>query len=393
LNIYVIPTWYPNPRQPMSGIFTKEQSKLISQNSSVGKVVVQDHGFSISHLSPLNISGVLESIFWRRTTKKKTLIDNNFIEIFDPLLTWPEKIPFGGVNRLVKHSKKIFEEAMKEFGRFDLIHAHVCFPAGYIAYELSKSFDIPYIITEHMSPFPFSSITDRSGILKEEINLAFMNSKKIIAVSDELKQEMQSYGIQNIQVIGNLVDEDFFKIKEKKINKVFTFFSFGRLHPQKGFDTLLKAIEVLKTKEIHVNFRIGGDGPDKSKYKMIAKNLGISGYISWLGELSREEALREYQSCDAYILASRHESFGMTYIEALSCGKPVIATKCGAPEKFINKNNGLLVEKENHVPLAKAITEVIDNTNYKPDLIREECIKNYSKKNVINQIIDIYREV
>ena len=393
MNVYVVPSWYPNPRQPMSGIFTKEQSRLISNHPSIDKVIIQDHGYTISHLTPLNITGIFKSIYWRCNVKKEIFIEDNFVEIFDPLFTWPEKIPFGGIDRLVKHSKKIFKEALKKFGEIDIIHAHVCFPAGYIAYELSKSFDIPYIITEHMGPFPFSSITDRNGILKNEINLAFMNSKKIIAVSDELKQEMQSYGIQNIQVIGNLVDEDFFKIKEKNINKVFTFFSLGRLHPQKGFDTLLKAIEVLKTKEIHVNFRIGGEGPAKSKYKMIAKNLGISSYISWLGELSREEALSEYQSCDAYILASQHESFGMTYIEALSCGKPVIATKCGAPEKFINKNNGLLVEKENHVPLAKAITEVIDNTNYKPDLIREECIKNYSKKNIINQIIDIYRGV
>ena len=391
MNIYVIPTWYPNPRQPMSGIFTKEQAKLISEQASIEKVIVQDHGFSISHLSPLNIFGIIESIYWRLNTKKKIIINNDFIEIFDPIFTWPEKIPFGGVSRLVSHSKEIFLRAQDQFGEINLIHAHVCFPAGYIAYEISKLCGVPYVITEHMSPFPFKSITEQDGRLKKKIDLAFKNAKNVIAVSDELKLEMENHGIQNIKTIGNLVDEDFFRIQEKEKNQPFSFFSFGRLHPQKGFDTLFEAIKILKNEGISINFRIGGRGPYENEYRLTVKKLGIENYISWLGELSRYEALIEYQNCDAYLLASRHESFGMTYIEALACGKPIIATKCGAPENFINKDNGILIEKENPIDLANAIKKIINNYYYDSNIIREDCIRNFSKKNVINEIIKSYQ--
>jgi glycosyltransferase involved in cell wall biosynthesis len=106
--------------------------------------------------------------------------------------------------------------------KIDIIHAHVSYPAGYIAYLLSKEFDIPYVITEHMSPFPFPEyIKDKKVI--NELNISLYNASKIIAVSEDLKKDIEQYGFKNIEVIPNFIDETRYRVEDKIQNTKFTF--------------------------------------------------------------------------------------------------------------------------------------------------------------------------
>ncbi|MBF9251764.1 glycosyltransferase family 4 protein [Pontibacter sp. 172403-2] len=157
---------------------------------------------------------------------------------------------------------------------------------------------------------------------------------------------------------------------------------------------MLHAINKFRQRAGSVKFRIGGSGPHSKAYQQLAKTLDIASDVEWLGELTREQAVKEFQHCQAFILPSLYESMGIVYIEALACGKPIIATKCGGPESIVTPFNGLLVEKNNPDALAAAMLNMIKNyKSYDSNIIRQDFLNRFSSKAVLPQLLQCYQDV
>ena len=104
--------------------------------------------------------------------------------------------------------------------------------------------------------------------------------------------------------------------------------------------------------------------------------------------------IKQFRNCDVYILPSRHESFGVSYIEAMACGKPVIATDCGGPADFVNSENGILVPVGNVEEISNAILNMAENyKTYDPEEIRKFFLNTFSRKVVSSEIFHLYEEV
>jgi len=390
MNIFLIPSWYPTKNNPISGVFTKEQSLMISENSEITYFVSIVEQYPISPKIFRKSFENLLHCFQAKTTTK--VISNRFIEHRESVLSWTALLFKGNFSSLLHKHKKYLKELLG-INKIDIIHAHVSYPAGYIAYLLSKEFDIPYIITEHMSPFPFPKYIKDKKIINE-LNISLYNASKIIAVSEDLKKDIEQYGFKNIEVIPNFIDETRYTIGDKIQNSKFTFLTVGGMSEQKGIDTLLYAISLVQDEISSIEFRIVGDGIKLEEYKGLSKKLGIDYLVKFLGQKNRDETVKEFQNCDVFILPSRHESFGIVYIEALACGKPIVATKCGGPEFIVNSNNGLLVEIDNQEELAKAILDMHKNyKQYDKEKIREEFINKFSKCSNIVHYSNVYSEV
>ena len=98
--------------------------------------------------------------------------------------------------------------------------------------------------------------------------------------------------------------------------------------------------------------------------------------------------------CDTFVLPSRYETFGVVYIEALASGKPVIGAFNGGAEDIVNKNVGILVEKDNIEQLSEAMNYIKTNINeYNPSEIRRYCTDKFSAKVIISKIISTYEDV
>ncbi|MCK5210988.1 MAG: glycosyltransferase, partial [Cyclobacteriaceae bacterium] len=345
MNIFYIPSWYPSSSNPLTGIFFKEQAMaLISQFPEL-KIGISTWGQNDDQLllwagKPLQS---LSKLLFKSKPKYSLKIhnDENLTEYFTPAYTWSSKVFHGNLKQIVQSNLSNLNEFQNTYGKIDIIHAHVGFPGGYIAKQLSEIHKIPYIITEHMSPFPHEYFKNATGSLDKRLIMAYAGSSGNIAVSKDLASQMNKHGIRRITTIPNLVEESMFKsISSKQENKSFTFFALGRMVPQKGIDILLKAFSQLKNGAV---LRIGGDGKYLNTYKNLTGKLQIEDKIEWLGELDRKQTLHEFQNCDAFVLPSRHESMGVVFAEAMACGKPVIGTICGGPEEFINESNGYLI--------------------------------------------------
>lgn len=120
-------------------------------------------------------------------------------------------------------------------------------------------------------------------------------------------------------------------------------------------------------------------------------NLGMNEQIFLLGEMDREKVKHQLQACDTFVLASANETFGVVYIEALACGKPVIGTRNGGAEWIINEDNGVLVDVDNEVQLADAMLKMVNNYNdYHKNEISRATISQYGEKPVTSRLNLIY---
>jgi L-malate glycosyltransferase len=379
--VLIVPSWYPTEERPNSGIFFKEQA-----------IALQEQGLEVIVAYP-----EIRSI---RELKKQKFKRGFYYNIEDGLETYRikeynflPKIRRGSSIIYYLKLKNIFARLIKEGKKPDIIHAHSVLWGGWAAAKISKQHNIPLIITEHSSAFVRGLIKEYQ---KSFIREAFDQAKKVIVVGPSLEKELKKYTErEKIILIPNIVNTSLFKPNDniQKSNK-FRFFSLAFLTYNKGFDVLLKAFAKAFKGNEEVELVIGGDGEERGNLEKLAVDLEVEKQVTFLGELSREQAAMEMQKCDAFVLASRFETFGVVFIEALACGKPIIATKCGGPELIVEEHNGILVEVNNVTELSIAMKEVLQNLRrYNKNIISMCCNKKFGKKNVIRQISDIYKSI
>lgn len=392
MNIFFIPSWYPAKSNPTSGQFIKEQALAVGKNYKNYQIIISLWGrdTKVNFEKPRQALPSLANFFQDKPSQKK--IVPRVFEYNQPSLEWSARFLKGNIKSIIRANRINFLKAQERLGKIDLIHAHVAFPAGFVAMKLAQEFKIPYVITEHMGPFPLLPFSNHPRLMPLVLE-PLKKANLVIAVSSKLQVELSKFRIKSV-VVPNLVDENYFKLSPQKIGSKFNFFSLGEISNEKGFEDLIKAIALVLKKDNNLFFRLGGQGKNLRKYQKLAQVLKIDQNIKWLGILNRQEVLKEFQHCNAFILPSHHESFGMVFLEALASGRPVVATRCGGPEDFVRKENGLLVEKGDITAIALAMVKIKENIkDYSSAKIRVSVIKEYSSKAVSKKIVDLYKKI
>ncbi len=395
--VFHIPSWYPSRLHPYSGIFIKEYIEAYASQYPQTINIVSNHlqnYYPISFKMPFfSLKNIIQ--FFTRSSDK-ILITNNIITIYTPktLGLSPAIFSFKKKELIKKHSAN-FDYCIKKYGKPDIIHSYITFPAGDIGYELSKKNNIPYIITEHLGPFlPSGMAKDKKLVLN--IRQALSNAKTVISVSASHQKQVEKMAKRPVNVIPNIINEKLFTLPDlnTKKNKIFTFLTItSSLHNAKGIDTLIKAIHLFNKSGMSAIFKIGGSTKFLKQSQLLSEKLGTKN-IEWFGKLTRNQVSESMKSCDAFVLASREESFGVVYAEAIACGKPVIATKCGGPEDIVNVNNGVLVPIDNALSLAGAMEKVILNYEcFDPVVIRNDFLNRFSAPVVTSQYHQLYADI
>jgi glycosyltransferase involved in cell wall biosynthesis len=136
----------------------------------------------------------------------------------------------------------------------------------------------------------------------------------------------------------------------------------AKLYPRKGLDVLLRAIHVLKSSNVQCRYRfvIVGDGPEESRLKSMAAELGIESMVLFAGDVKNDIVPALFKHCAFFVLSSRVEPFGIVLLEAMTFGKAIVATTAGGIPEFIREgHNGLLVPVEDSQALAASIDRLI----------------------------------
>jgi glycosyltransferase involved in cell wall biosynthesis len=282
---------------------------------------------------------------------------------------------------------------------FDVIHAHFTYPDGWVAARMGRKFGVPVIITEQN---PWKPWMDDFPFVRRQAVWAAGQSTFHIAISTVVRDEIANFTGESdrLRIIPDGVDESIFTLpngttRPKKNQILFV----GVVRPTKGVDVLLKALRLLADRGRDEKLLLVGESfyvsyrKEYDRLRQMTADLGLGDRVHFAGGKPVGELVRDMQESSVLVLPSRKESLGMVLVEALACGTPVVATRCGGPEDIVNDSVGALVPPEDPEALAQAIERVIDGRDrYEPASLRSYALQKFSWQRVTEQYLDLYKE-
>jgi phosphatidylinositol alpha-1,6-mannosyltransferase len=199
----------------------------------------------------------------------------------------------------------------------------------------------------------------------------------VVAVSNFTARSLISRAglpLSKLHVIRNGVDVDVFRLMPKRPDLIQRYrlegmrvlLSVGRLVERKGIDQTLRALPAILTRHSNLCYLVVGDGPYRLVLERIAEEAGISEHVVFIGEVSSEDLVAHYALCDIFVQPNRDladgdtEGFGLVFLEANACGKPVVAGNAGgAPDAVTDGENGLLVDGKDVNAIEHAIGSLL----------------------------------
>jgi L-malate glycosyltransferase len=377
--VLIVCAAYPDQQFPANHIFIQDQAEVLARKFDVLVYIAEVPG--------------LRDYF--KVSKGQNSGSHNDVTRYRRRCFYHSRLPtFLFSTGYNKEFRRGFEKILKFWGKPDIIHAHVAFPAGWAAVNLSEKYRIPTILTEHTSPF--SALLTTPG-RKRQVRKALRDAGRVVAVSPSLGEQMRDfYPGLSIEIIGNVVRTDYFDRQPALSSKrAMRFLTVCLLDRRKGVNYLLDAAAQLIEKGLS-NFEmvIGGDGKEFKKLQAMASHLGLSSCCRFLGMLSRDQVRAAMQSADVFVLPSLHETFGVVLGEAMACGKPVISTRCGGPEFVVTPETGILVNPGDSIALAETMEAFLTGRwKFNSEVIRESVCKRFGEETFISSIANLYDNV
>jgi len=252
---------------------------------------------------------------------------------------------------------------------YDIIHLHHPDPMANFALFLVNPKKQKIVIHWHSDiirqKFALKFYRPLLNWMLKKADVIIGSSTKYIEESEQLKKFKNKcvpipYGIkkENLKINEEKIKEIKKKFENKKI-----IFSLGRFIYYKGFEYLIESSKYLPDDYIIV---IGGDGELRKKYEKLIMNNNLLNKVFLIGKIPQTHLGSYYKACDLFCLPSieKSEAFGLVIVEAMSFGKPVVATNIkGSGVSWVNQNGvtGLNVEPKNPKALADAIRFICEN--------------------------------
>ncbi len=377
MHILVISRSYPNPINISGGNFVKNQVDALS-----------GHDIKIGVLGVYNIS-VLE---YSKIKNLKTLgyysNHKSNLNVFGFLYPVLPKLHL--LNSRIKFliGKKLFKKYISKYGKPDLIHLHT-FEPGKLGLWAKEKYKIPYVVTEHTSSFSLKTALNWHYKLAKKV---YVGSQYNFAVSESSTNFLSETFSEEFKYLPNFVDTSHFKLKQTGESQKKQFINVAYLNKNKNQSLLVDAFHKAFGNNDNFELSIVGSGSEKENLKKQIDKLKLTN-IKLLGFVAQNELTRLLQNSDYFVLSSNFETFGVVIIEAMSCGLPVVSTKCGGPESIITENKlGILCQKNNVDEFSKALIKVSQN-KYDSEFIRNYAIENFSYESLSRELINIYSDI
>lgn len=371
--VMIISRGYPTNKYKMNGIFELDQAKALAKAGS--KVV----------LAAVDVRSIRR---WRKWGLERHEIDGVIVYVIN--------IPGGILPKVILHKVTsigisfLYKLILKELGKPEVLHVHFT-DLGYAALTLKQNTDVPFIITEH------SSLINKPVIENQLFNTAkavYEQADAVVAVSPALANVIKNkFNIKSIY-IPNIVDTNLFKYTIKPTSITFNFVSIGNLIIGKRMDLTIEAFYIAFRDLSDVTLTIFGEGDERIKIEGIIRKYHLENKVFLMGMCSREVIKEKLKTSDCFVLASQSETFGVAYIEALASGVPVIATKCGGPEVFVNEENGCMISVDNLDELVSAMKYMYKNIKaFDGEKISFEIQLKFSPECVSTKLLELYNDV
>ena len=286
----------------------------------------------------------------------------------------------------------------------DLLHVHYAIPhasAAYFARQILKKTgkDIPYITTLHGTDI---TLVGKDQTYAPVVTFSINESDAITAVSDNLKDEtFRHFDIEKeIIVIPNFVDTDRFQHSNKEHFKKMLAPNGERILAHVSNFRKVKRVEDVVTmfekvhKQLPSKLLMIVDGPERQNIEEYCRTLNIFSDIRFLGKQDQVDEILSIT--DLFVLPSQYESFGLSALEAMACGVPVISTNAGGlPEINVQGVTGYMSEVGDTDDMAKHAIEMLKDED-KLKQFKENAIahaRTFSRQRIIPLYEQLYESV
>lgn len=300
-------------------------------------------------------------------------------------------------------TSKIVDVALYE--TLDVLHVHYAIPhasAAYLAKQilLSKKIKLPYITTLHGTDI---TLVGKDPSFEPVIRFSLNHSDAITAVSKALKKEtLSTFKIDNnVEVIHNFIDfEKMQNIRKNakccisnksKNEKILVHISnFRRV---KRIDDVVKVFSVVR-KSVKSKLILIGDGPEKPYIERLVRNMKLHNDVIFTGRIA--EPIDILASADLFLLPSETESFGLSALEAMAMGVPVISSNAGGiTEVNINGKTGFTCNVGDVKSMSKHAVELLLNEKKSKEFQQNALnqAKKFDVKNILPKYENLYKKV
>jgi len=315
-----------------------------------------------------------------------------------------------------------YRKALKEIKalNLDIMHVQTEFSIAKLAMKASAKFNIPIIHTLHTSykdyiQYLFPHLDKRyhkqimhlekkwfTGPISEASECEIVPTKKVI-------QDFELYGVadQKVEIIPTGIEIQRFQAKNANLEMIndikrkyhildtdFVFAYVGRTSKEKNIETLIEGFSLAFAGMHGVKFLLVGGGPELDGIKQVAEEYGVTDQMIFTGLVPWDEVPQYYHIANIFMNASKSETQGLTYIEALSSGTPVIVQKDDVIEDVVEDGkNGFVFDSVDE--LKEKMLEAYNNQEVLIEMKKNAIItsKRYSKERFAKSVYEIYKEV
>jgi len=300
---------------------------------------------------------------------------------------------------------KMLMSALQIKGNTDIIHSLFAFPYAIPAAISAKLHRKPLIIGAQ-GTYGVKPLRQQPDHFLLE--WAYRNANLVHCASKYTESRIRNAtNIEHTCVIPNGVNYERFaraidisQLREEfKPGKIIL--SVGALKPRKGYDVMLKAFRIVKEEIKDAKYLIVGEGSWQQEMSKLARQLKIEKDVYFLGEKTGDELVRYYHLCDVYAhtpvnIDDEFEGFGIVYLEAGACGKPVVASNSGGvPDAVLDGVTGLVVPESDVESTARALKRVLTDEKLAERLGANgrKRAEELSWSNIAQRFIEIYEGV
>ncbi|MEI6576122.1 MAG: glycosyltransferase [Bacteroidota bacterium] len=379
-NTYILhlPHWYPSDDDEQFGVFTQKhiRSSLPYFQNVVIYVDGVDYKVRQPEVSFKSNQGIDEYVVHYHKLRNKG---------------------FGGKLKNIRNYYKGFrlawESVKRDHGKPALVNVHVLLRPGLMALLLKVFNGIPYVITEHWTGYASGVYSQKSFIYRYLCRLCLRRSSGLGVVSARLQESMNKQELihPNTVVIPNVIDNFPIPKPPKTHGKAVILTVADLADRNKNISGSLYAMKELTSLGFDFDFHIVGGGHDEESLKNLTIKLELTDKVNFHGRQSNQYVLDLLPSIDFMLVNSRVETFSVVSAEALACGKPVVVTKSGGPEAFVNNDCGVVIDTDDEESLVFALEDMIKHYSvYKPHKMQEHIQGLFNEEIIGNAWKEFY---
>lgn len=379
-HVLVLPKWYPGRRDPQLGDFIRKQMLAVARKAKVSVVFVspQEELPTAEEQELTTDAGAWElRCYYKASTA--------------PFAPWRKAVNYARYREATWNG---IRRVLAERGRPDLTHVHILVRPAVIARTLMRRHGVPYILSEQSSEYLDGTWAAKPASFKAFVRSLFRTASAVTTVSPHLGDGLERLGLcEGYEVVPNVVPGTDRPLPRRGDPGRFMMVA-DLVDRTKNVGGVLRALKTARDRGHDLCLDVIGDGRDRDALHNEASALGLNGSVRWLGRLPNSSVLEHMGGTGAVIINSNVETFSVVTGEALVCGKPVIATRCGGPEAFITPENGVLIAPKDDAALADAmIAMAAAHDRYDPATIRRTVSDRFGPDAVGDKFLSIYRRV